>query len=111
VGFALTHFLSKSHHLPHARSHLASRSELFWQVYFEQITCLNWAELVESRVVRHTLGCLLARVAGKSPLEYLTIEERARQRDVVLALIPKLPATVPALIAEFIRKIEAHAKN
>jgi 5-methylthioribose kinase len=111
VGFALTHFLSKAHHLPKERAHLASAAELFWQVYREEITRMNWARTLEPRVVRHTLGCLLARVAGKSPLDYLTPEEVTRQRDIVLALMVKPPTSVPDLIAEFVHKIEAYAQD
>jgi len=111
VGFALTHFLSKAHHLPEVRGRMASAAELFWHVYQEEIMQIKWAESLESRVIRHTLGCLLARVAGKSPLEYLTPQERERQLDVVLALILKSPTNVPALIAEFVHKIETHANN
>ncbi|MGB6387644.1 MAG: phosphotransferase [Terriglobales bacterium] len=110
VGFALTHFLSKAHHLTQERARLATAAELFWQVYFEEITGLNWAGM-EPRVVRHTLGCLLARVAGKSPLEYLTTVEMARQRDIVLALIAKPPISVPDLITEFVYRIETYAQN
>jgi len=111
LGFALTHFLSKAHHLPGERNRLASAAELFWQVYWGEISRLEWAGELEARVVRHTLGCLLARVAGKSPLEYLTQKESARQRDVVLALLVRPPASVPKLITEFILKIEAYAHN
>jgi 5-methylthioribose kinase len=109
LGFALTHFLSKAHHLPTERYRLACAAELFWQVYREEIAQLNWAKELEQRVVRHTLGCLLARVAGKSPLEYLTSAEMIRQRDAVLALMREPPASVPKLIAEFIRKFESYA--
>jgi 5-methylthioribose kinase len=111
VGFALTHFLSKAHHLSTERSRLASAAELFWQVYREGISTLNWAIELEPRVVRHALGCLLARVAGKSPLEYLTPAEVVRQRDTVLALILEPPTSVPDLIDDFIYKIEAYANN
>jgi 5-methylthioribose kinase len=111
LGFALTHFLSKAHHLPKERARLASAAELFWQVYCEEITGLHWAATLEPRVVRHTLGCLLARVAGKSPLEYLTPKETARQRDVVLALIAEPPTSVPDLIGEFVHTIETYAQN
>jgi hypothetical protein len=69
IGFALTHFLSKAHHLPQVRARLASAAELFWQVYYDEIMRMKWAGGLEPRVVRHTLGCLLARVAGKSPIE------------------------------------------
>jgi 5-methylthioribose kinase len=111
VGFALTHFLSKAHHLPQERARLAEAAALFWQVYAREIARLSWAGSLEPRVVRHTLGCLLARVAGKSPLEYLTREEVVRQRAVVLALIANPPADIPDLIAEFIHKIETYAEN
>src|ERR1700678_4839621 len=36
LGFALTHFLSKAHHMPKERARLASAAELFWQVYCEE---------------------------------------------------------------------------
>jgi hypothetical protein len=79
-------------------------------VYFNEITPLGW-NAIEPRAVRHTLGCLLARVAGKSPLEYLTAEEATRQKDVTLQLIANPPITITDLIARFIQKIEAHAEN
>jgi 5-methylthioribose kinase len=109
VGFAMTHFLSKAHHLPAVRSRLASAAELFWRVYYDEIMKISWARTMEPRVVRHTLGCLLARVAGKSPLEYLTPWERLQQRNVVLAMLEQPPTNVPDLITEFVRKIEAYA--
>ena len=111
VGFALTHFLSKAHHLAKDRARLATVAEVFWQVYCKEIARLNWAAALEPRVVRHTLGCLLARVAGKSPLDYLAPEEVRRQRDLVLALMVKPPTTVPDLMAEFVHKIEAYAQD
>jgi 5-methylthioribose kinase len=108
VGFALTHFLSKAHHLPDARIRLAGAAELFWHTYHREIEALDWAATLEERAVRHTLGCLLARVAGKSPLEYLTLREMARQREVTLALIANPPLRVPELIDAFVRKIGIH---
>jgi 5-methylthioribose kinase len=109
VGFAMTHFLSKAHHMPRDRARLASAAELFWQVYHEEITGLSWSDTVESRAVHHTLACLLARVAGKSPLEYLTASEKTRQREIVLALIKRPPGSVPDLITDFIHKTETYA--
>jgi len=111
VGFALTHFLSKAHHLAKDRARLATAAEVFWQVYRKEIKRLNWAGALEPRVARHTLGCLLARVAGKSPLEYLTPREVTRQRDIVLALLVKPPTSVPDLIAKFVHKIETYAQD
>jgi aminoglycoside phosphotransferase (APT) family kinase protein len=109
VGFAMTHFLSKAHHLPRARADFVSVAELFWRVYRQEIAQLSWAGAAEPRVIRHTLACLLARVTGKSPLEYLTLAGQTRQRDVVLALIGEPPTSVPALIVDFVTRIETYA--
>ncbi len=111
VGFALTHFLSKAHHLPKVRVRLASAAELFWQTYHKEIMELSWVKFLESRVVLHTLACMLARVAGKSTLEYLTPWERARQHDVVVSLMAEPPSDIPDLISKFLYKIENYAQN
>jgi hypothetical protein len=108
VGFALSHFLSKAHHLSRDRKHLPSAAGLFFRVYFGMVASLGW-DALEPRAIRHTLACLLARVAGKSPLEYLTSVERARQQEVVLQLMRNPPLRVDDLIAQFIEEIEAHA--
>jgi 5-methylthioribose kinase len=111
VGFALTHFLSKAHHLPRSRARLSKAAKLFWQEYYEQVAGWNWAGYLEARSVRHTIACLLARVAGKSPLEYLTSEEKERQLKVLLTLVATPPLKVRDLIREFICKIETYGAS
>lgn len=111
LGFALTHFLSKANHLPQVRQRLGSAALLFWQTYFKEVADLDWGGDVESRAVRQTLGCMLARVAGKSPLEYLTPEEAIRQREVILGLVAAPPAKVSDLITEFVCKIHTYASH
>jgi hypothetical protein len=51
--------------------------------------------------VRHTLGCLLAHVAGRAPLTYLTPAEQQRQQQTVLAMTAKPPGTLAELIQCF----------
>jgi hypothetical protein len=111
LGFAVSHFLSKAHHLPDVRSRLGNAAIIFWQNYRNEIAWLDWADALEPRVVQHSLGCLLARVAGKSPLEYLSNREVLRQRDAVLFLIRNIPTTIEGLIANFIQMIEVHAES
>ena len=106
LGFGLTHLLSKAHHLPERRAAFAEAARLFWRVYRETVGDAAWASDLEGRAVRHTLGCLLARVAGRSPLEYLGEAEVARQREAVLALLADLPATVPDLVAGFVGRVK-----
>lgn len=101
LGFSLTHLLSKAHHLPSYRQVFAETAAHYWQVYRQTLGDLAWAAELEARAVRHTLACLLARVAGRSALEYLDKEEKIRQRDAVLALLPNPPATIGGLIRQF----------
>ncbi len=105
LGFSLTHLLSKAHHLPGKRNAFADAARLYWSTYREQVGNVPWAEDLEERAVRHTLGCLLARVAGRSPLEYLNGEELDRQREAVLALLPDPPEGVPGLVEGFVGRL------
>jgi aminoglycoside phosphotransferase (APT) family kinase protein len=104
LGFSLTHFLSKAHHLPALRREFASAALEYWRVYLHAVSALGapaWAADLEPRAVRHTLACLLARVVGRSPLEYLDPAERVRQRDAVLSIMPSAPASIADLISIF----------
>jgi 5-methylthioribose kinase len=102
LGFSLTHFLGKAHHLPAQRREFTSAALKYWRVYSDALGEPVWAADLEPRVVRHTLACLLARTVGRSPLEYLDSAERARQRDAVLRMVPCAPATVADLISMFV---------
>jgi 5-methylthioribose kinase len=113
LGFSLTHLLSKAHHVAAQRAQFAAAAQRYWQVYSNLIQgsearggAAVWQSELESYTIRHTLACLLARVAGRSPLEYLTNEERQRQQAVVVTLLQPLPTTVEALIEAFISRIE-----
>lgn len=103
LGFSLTHLLSKAHHLPSYRASFAAAALLHWQTYLTSLGDVSWAKELEPMVVRHTLGCLLARVAGRSPLEYLGEDERLRQRRVVIHLMQAPPVEVAGLVDAFVK--------
>jgi Ser/Thr protein kinase RdoA (MazF antagonist) len=105
LGFAMTHLLSKAHHVGSHRRAFAEATELFWQSYRSELADIPWLERLEPRAVRHTLGCLLARVAGRSPLEYLSADERGRQLDAVVHLMQSPPGTIGELISGFLEKV------
>lgn len=94
LGFAMTHLLSKAHHLPAMRRRFVDAAVAFWTRYYRDVADVPWATDLEPFAVRQTLGCLLARVAGRSPLEYLSDDEKARQREAVVALMANPPATI-----------------
>jgi len=105
LGFALTHLLSKAHHLRERRADFAAAAALYWDTYSATVGDVPWMDGLEARASRHTLACLLARVAGRSPLEYLDTSERLRQREAVLALLPRPPARITELIARFVAEV------
>ncbi len=78
----------------------------FWHSYQQALGTLVWREALEARAVRHTLACLLARVAGRSPLEYFSGVQRVRQREAVLALMPCPPQNFDQLCDDFIAELE-----
>ena len=97
IGFSMAHILSKAHHLPSARQELAAAAARYFKDYVQSG---GLAEEIPS--VRHTLGCLLGRVAGRSKLEYLDDFERTKQREAVLRLMTDLPGNVEELITRFL---------
>ena len=77
----------------------------YWTAYLDALGELPWRAGLEERAVRHTLGCLLARVCGRSPLEYLTPGAREAQRVAVLGLMAAPPAGVIDLINLFLERM------
>lgn len=106
LGFSLTHLLSKAHHLADRRTEFADAVTLYWHVYRQIIGDVPWAGDLESRAVRHTLACLLARVSGRSTLEYLSASERARQQWIALELMSIVPTRIPELTHRFVTELD-----
>ena len=104
IGFSLTHLLSKAHHIASMRDRFAAAANLYWQTYRGANSAMA-TPAMEARAVRHTLGCLLARVAGRSPLEYMSAEERNRQQETVVGLIKQAPHTIHDLIDAFTERL------
>jgi aminoglycoside phosphotransferase (APT) family kinase protein len=101
LGFSLTHLLSKAHYLQTQRRSFVSAAHLYWRSYVQAVAPFHQTADFESRVVRHTLACLLARVAGRSTLEYFSPYHRRAQQKVVLQLISGIPQNVSELIDSF----------
>jgi len=107
VGFSLTHLLSKAHHLVHRRALFVSAACAYVNRYLQLLEGVPWRTALEQRAVRHTLACLLARVAGRSPLEYLTQQERTVQMIVARNLMAHPPQLLSDLIAGFSERLNA----
>ncbi|MDA1141803.1 MAG: aminoglycoside phosphotransferase family protein [Planctomycetota bacterium] len=108
VGFSMTHFLSKALHLEKYRQTFVEGARLYWKTYEQEAKA---DQPFSARAARHTLACLLARVDGRSPLEYLNAEEKQRQRRIAIALAGETPDSMQGLIEEFERCLSRFALN
>jgi aminoglycoside phosphotransferase (APT) family kinase protein len=96
IGFSMAHLLSKARHVRASRRELTQAAFEYWRVYADAVAP------DEERCVRHSLGCLLARVAGRSQLEYLRAEEKRAQLDVVCRLMRAPPDSMARLVEEMV---------
>lgn len=93
TAFLLNHLLLKSIYRPLWRRELTGLALRFWEVYCSGIP--SDADWIEGATVAH-LGCLLlARIDGKSPVEYITNPElRERIRGFARHLIVEPPPRI-----------------
>lgn len=98
LGFSSAHLLSKAHHVVEAREAFLAAARAYWSRYAARTEGEPWRRGLEERAVRHTLGCSLARVAGRSQLEYLSVAEKERQRELLMPLLEEPPRTYDALV-------------
>jgi 5-methylthioribose kinase len=109
IGFSLTHFLSKALHLPERRQEIVGATRFYWRSYLEEIRGMPWIPHLDIRSAHHTLAALLARVCGRSPLEYLDKEERVVLQQVVVEMIEEQISSVDQVISGFLEKIATAA--
>ena len=86
AAFLLNHLLLKSFCMPEHERSFKSIARRFWEVLIHTIPESGW---FEQETLEHLGGLLLARVDGKSPVEYITEPElkdliRARARKMIL---------------------------
>lgn len=90
AAFLLNHLLLKSAHRPRWRDRLIAAARAFWA----EVEPFAGGDAA----VLH-LGCLhLARVDGKSPVEYLTEETRARVREQARQWLEAPPPSIETLL-------------
>lgn len=90
-AFCLNHLVLKAIHLPRSRSRLLNNILDFWRAYAPHITWENQNDL-EARICQLLPALMLARVDGKSPVEYLIDVERdfVRQESRSLLIKPEI---------------------
>jgi len=102
LAFCLNHLMIKAIHLPTSSQQLLDSALAFWQSYEKYV---NWEapSALENRVCQLLPALMLARVDGKSPVEYLSEANQACVRAIAISLIEKPCTTLP----EFTQSIKA----
>lgn len=101
VAFCLNHLLLKSYHLPTLQTDLRAEVANFWKAYAGHVTWEPVAEL-ETRIATLLPMLMLARIDGKSPVEYLS---EARRGQVRAAALPLIGTPAPDL-AELLNRLQ-----
>jgi aminoglycoside phosphotransferase (APT) family kinase protein len=96
VAFCLNHLVLKAVHLPTSREKLLASVLRFWAAYSPHIA---WEEpeALEGRVAELLPALMLARVDGKSPVEYLSEKGRVTVCSLAMPLISHPLATLGEL--------------
>lgn len=97
LAFCLNHLVLKALHIPANRGALLDEAQALWNAY---APCVCWeaATELEARTVALLPALMLARVDGKSPVEYL----QAGEQELVRTLSRPLIAAPAARLSTFI---------
>ena len=97
IAFCLNHFLLKALHVQTHFSSYLGYCTAFWDAYRPSV---SWEDpaVLEARFTRLLPLLLLARIDGKSPVEYLTEESRSAIRALSIRLIEAAPTSLSALL-------------
>ncbi|MFZ4710003.1 MAG: aminoglycoside phosphotransferase family protein, partial [Zwartia sp.] len=86
VAFCLNHFFLKAAHMPRLAPALLQNAQDFLNAYLQEVTWEPLPEL-EYRIASLLPGLMLARIDGKSPVEYLAAECGAVVRTLAIEFL------------------------
>ncbi|MGH6992123.1 MAG: phosphotransferase family protein [Caulobacteraceae bacterium] len=100
LAFCLNHLLLKHLAVPAVSAALAAS---FRELARAHLSGVDWEppDALEARAAALLPGLLLARVDGKSPVEYLDPDQQALVRAIALELLDKTPDRLEAVLAAF----------
>ena len=105
-AFCLNHLVLKAVHLPGSRKRLLRQVTEFWSAYSSRI---SWEDPkgLEAQVCALLPVLMLARVDGKSPVEYLSEHARQVVREVSIPLIE----SPPTRLSDFVKRVAHHLER
>jgi 5-methylthioribose kinase len=102
LAFCLNHFLLKAAHRPAGARALMDSLRAFLRAYWPHV---HWepATALEARVATLLPGLTLARIDGKSPVEYLDEPQRDAVRRMAIVLLQQAPSSLDTLADRWAR--------
>lgn len=97
VAFCLNHLILKAIHLPNSRALYLAKAASLWHAYQLQV-CWEPIDALEERVCHLLPALMLARVDGKSPVEYLSPESSREVRAIASQAVLAPPGSVRAFV-------------
>lgn len=88
VSFCLNHLLLKAIHRPEDGRKLLDAAQSFWTAYARHVSWESLSDL-EQRVCALLPALMLARVDGKSPVEYLSKSDQETARSIAIPLVAR----------------------
>jgi 5-methylthioribose kinase len=99
LGFFLSHLLLKSIRAPALREPFHDLTRAFWRGYGWEVRFRSLAEL-QARGIQHCAVCMLARIDGTSPVDYLPEEpQREAVRRIGRRLLWERPSAWEEVLA------------
>lgn len=97
VAFVLNHLILKSIHLPDSSANLRAAALQLWDSY---APCIGWEKptRMEARISALLPMLMLARIDGKSPVEYLSNDSRIRVREIARQFIARPAYQLQAIV-------------
>lgn len=105
MAFCLNHLALKAVHRPDAREALIAAMHALWDAYAPFVRHEPPAAL-EGRVATLLPALLLARVDGKSPVEYLSEPARRRVRALAVSMITAPPTDLDELTTRLSERLD-----
>ena len=106
LALCSTHLMLKCRWRPERSAAYLACAEALAARYLDGV---EWEDptAVDGRAARQAAVCLLARVDGMSPVEYLHADARAETRRTARGLVARCPATLAGVRAEWGATLDA----
>ena len=106
AAFCLNHFFLKAAHMPQHMEVLMRCASMMTRAYLEHVKWEPVSQL-EARVTSLLPGLTLARIDGKSPVEYLDAPARDAVRSLAIALLHQQLRTVEEIATAWAQELKS----